>query len=94
MLDSVPTGTVSLSFPATAIRAFPPGLPPTSCDPRWRTTPDLPPADDAAWLQPRVDGLALHRQDAEDALVHAVQRLAPDEAFERFDAEPELADRK
>jgi hypothetical protein len=38
MLDSVPTGTVALSLPATTIRAFSPGRPQTSCEPRWRKT--------------------------------------------------------
>ena len=38
MLESVPTGTVSLSLPATTIRAVSPDLPHTSCDPRWRKT--------------------------------------------------------
>ena len=32
------------------------------------------------------------REDAEDALVHPVQRLARDEALERLDAEGELAE--
>lgn len=41
--------------------------------------------------EPGVDGLALHREDAEHALVNAVERLATDEPFERLDAEPELA---
>src|SRR6188508_1805139 len=39
----------------------------------------------------RVDRLALERQDAEDALVDASQRLASREALEPFDAERELA---
>jgi hypothetical protein len=38
MLESVPTGTVSLSFPATTIRASSPGRAQTSCDPRCRIT--------------------------------------------------------
>ncbi len=38
MLESVPTGTVSLPFPATTMRAASPGLPQTSCEPRCRST--------------------------------------------------------
>jgi len=38
MLASVPMGTVSLSLPATTIRAVSPGRLQTSCDPRCRTT--------------------------------------------------------
>src|ERR1700712_3061092 len=42
----------------------------------------------------RVDGLALHRQHAEDRLVDAVEGLAGDEALEGLDAEGELAGRQ
>src|SRR5207244_7286733 len=41
--------------------------------------------------QSRVDGLALEGEHAEDTFVNAVERFAGDEAFERFDAERELA---
>ncbi len=41
-----------------------------------------------------VDGLALHREDAEHALVHSVERLVPNESLRRLDAESELTDRK
>src|SRR3712207_8795788 len=37
----------------------------------------------------RVDGLALEREHTEDALVHAVQRCAGDEALERLEARSE-----
>lgn len=37
--------------------------------------------------QPCIDGLTLQRQNPEDAFVHAVQRLAFIEAFERFKAQ-------
>src|SRR4051794_31554404 len=43
-------------------------------------------------LQPRVHGLALEGEDAEDALVDAIERLALDEALQRFHAKGELAD--
>lgn len=43
-------------------------------------------------LQPRVDGLALEREDAEDALVDAVEGFLLDEAMQGFDAERELAE--
>src|SRR3954468_16737171 len=36
MLESVPTGTVWLPFPATTMRTDSPGRPQTSCEPRWR----------------------------------------------------------
>ena len=39
----------------------------------------------------RVDRLAFECENAEDALVHAVERFAADEAFQCFDAERELA---
>jgi len=42
--------------------------------------------------QPRIDRLALHREDTEHAFVDAVERLAAHESVERLDAEPELAD--
>src|SRR5687768_4868749 len=42
----------------------------------------------------RIDGLALQREDAEDALVHAVERLLRDESFEGLDAEGELSERE
>ena len=42
-------------------------------------------------LQARIDGLGLQGQDAEDALVHAAQRLAAHEALQRLDAQRELA---
>src|SRR6266542_2999573 len=48
-------------------------------------------ADDADFSEPRIDGLALERQHAEDALMDAAQRLAADEALERLDAEREFA---
>lgn len=38
MLESVPTGTMSLSLPATTIGVASPGLPQTSWDPRCRKT--------------------------------------------------------
>jgi hypothetical protein len=37
-----------------------------------------------------VDGFALHGEDAEDALVDAVQRFTGNEAFQGFDTEGEL----
>ncbi len=48
-------------------------------------------ADDADVSEPWIDGLALERQHAEDALIDAAQRLAADEALERLDAEREFA---
>jgi hypothetical protein len=42
--------------------------------------------------EPRVDGFALQREDAEDALVGSEQVLSGDEAVEGFDAERELSD--
>ena len=48
----------------------------------------------ARFSEPRVDRLALEREDAEDALVDAAERLAAHEALERFDAERELAQRE
>jgi hypothetical protein len=48
----------------------------------------------AGGSEPGVDGLALHRQDPEDTLVDAVQRLVVDEPLECFGAEGELADRE
>src|SRR4051812_24171408 len=44
--------------------------------------------------EPRVDRLALEREHAEAALVHAAERLAADEPLERLDAERELAHRE
>lgn len=43
-------------------------------------------------LQPRVDRLCLQRQDAEDGLVHAAQRLTVNEALQCLGAEHEFAD--
>jgi hypothetical protein len=40
--------------------------------------------------QPRIDRLALERQDTEDALVNPAERLFADESFERLDPEREL----
>ena len=45
-------------------------------------------------LQPRIDRLALQREDAEHALVNASERLSLDEALESFDAQRELAQRQ
>src|SRR5215472_6296942 len=45
-------------------------------------------------LQAGVDRLALQGQHPEDALMHAEQRLAPDEPFQRLHPERELADRQ
>src|SRR5882724_5111054 len=42
-------------------------------------------------LQPRIHRLALEGQDAEHALVHAAERLLPDESLEPLDAEGEFA---
>ena len=42
-------------------------------------------------LEPRVDGLALQGQDAEDALVDPVQRLTGDETLQGLDAKREFA---
>ena len=42
-------------------------------------------------LEPRVDGLALQCQHAEDALVNPPERLAADEPLEPLDAQRELA---
>ena len=39
----------------------------------------------------RVYGFALEGKDAEDAFVDTVERFVGHEAFERFDAERELA---
>src|SRR5436190_11745151 len=50
----------------------------------------LPPI--AYRLQARIDRLALERQDPEDTLVDAAQRLAADEALERLDPEGKLPD--
>lgn len=44
-----------------------------------------------ARLQTRVDGFALECEDAEDAFVNSIQRLALDEAIQRLDAERELS---
>lgn len=44
--------------------------------------------------EPRVDRLALHRQDAEDAFVHSVKGLATHKPLQRFRAEGEFADRE
>src|SRR6266540_929277 len=41
--------------------------------------------------QSRIDGFALQGQRSEDALMDAAQRLAAGEAFQRLDAERELA---
>ena len=43
-------------------------------------------------LQPRVYGLTLHREHAENAFMDAIERLASDEPVERLYPEPELAD--
>src|SRR5437764_8930154 len=45
-------------------------------------------------LQTRVDRLALEREHAEDALVHAVQRLASNEPLHRLDAQREFPKRE
>ena len=45
-------------------------------------------------LQPRVHRLALRREHAEHALVHAPERLAPHEPLEPLDAQRELAERE
>src|SRR5437868_6372761 len=45
-------------------------------------------------LQPGVDRLALQREDAEHALVHAVERLPAHETLQGLDAERELPDRE
>ena len=42
-------------------------------------------------LQARVYGFAFEGEDAEDALVDAVERVPADEAFEGLDAEGKLA---
>jgi hypothetical protein len=42
-------------------------------------------------LEPRIDGFALERQDAEAAFVHSPKRLLAHDPCERFDAERELA---
>ena len=41
--------------------------------------------------KPRVDRFAFERENAEDALVDAVERFAGDKSFECLDAERELA---
>ncbi len=46
--------------------------------------------DPPALLEPRVHPLALQREDPEDALVDAAQRLAADEPLQPLDAEREL----
>jgi hypothetical protein len=38
-----------------------------------------------------IDWFAFERKDAEDTLVHAAQRFAPDKTFQRFDPESEFA---
>src|SRR5207253_8898383 len=48
----------------------------------------------ASPLQPGIDGFAFHRQNAESALVHAVERLAGDESLEALDAEGKLPRRE
>lgn len=45
-------------------------------------------------LEPRVYRFAFEGQHSEDGLVDTVQWLAPNEAFERFDTESELAECK
>jgi hypothetical protein len=46
----------------------------------------MPRADSpqASSSQARVDGLTLHGEDAEDALVDTMEAVVPDEAFERL----------
>src|SRR5437773_7704944 len=48
----------------------------------------------AGRLQPWIHRLTLQRQHAEDALVHAVQRLALSEAMQRLEPERELPQRE
>ena len=43
-------------------------------------------ADRADFSEPWIDGLALERQHAEHAFMHAAKRLAPHEALQCFDA--------
>ena len=45
---------------------------------------------EAYLLQPRVHGLTLKRQHAEDALMDSPQRLASHESFQRLEANREL----
>jgi hypothetical protein len=61
---------------------------------RPRLDHDLRSTNGATRSEARVDGLALHGQHAEHALVHPVERLVSHESLERLDAEPELADRE
>lgn len=44
--------------------------------------------------KPWIDGFALHRQNAERALMDAAQWLMADESLQRLDAECELANRE
>jgi hypothetical protein len=60
MLDSVPTGTVSLSLPATTIRRVWPGLPQTSWEPA--LPQHLPTSDSQSRTHLTV--LLRHRLDA------------------------------
>jgi hypothetical protein len=41
-------------------------------------------------LQAWIDRFAFQRQYAENVLMHAAQRLSPDESFQRFDAKRKL----
>src|SRR5689334_25257481 len=45
-------------------------------------------------LEPRIDGLALQREDTEHALVHAPERFTADEPLEPFDTQRKLPKRK
>ena len=59
----------------------------------WRLLPLLLPlvVVSARFLQTRIDRFALERQDAENALVNASERLFLNEPFEPLDAQRELS---
>ena len=66
-------------------------------DPGTKPGTDQPPrreADASRESQRRIDRLALQCEDAEDALVHAVEGLFGDEPFQGLDAERELPQRE
>ena len=48
----------------------------------------------AIGLEPRIDGLALQREDTEHALVHATERFTADESLEPFDTQRKLPKRE
>ena len=64
---------------------------PRSLDRRCARCDEKPLAGRGPRSEPRVDRFALEGEDAEDAFVHPVERLAGYEAFQSLDTEGELA---